>query len=236
MRTVLTIARREVRLAFALPLTYIVMAALLFLFGYFFAANVLIEQQAHLRGFVFPASLFLTLITPLLTMRLLAEEQKLGTLELLLTSPVRDAELVFGKFLAAFTVVLAVLALTLYYPFLLVIFGDPDPGPMATGYLGLLLLGAANTAIGLLASALTANQIVAAVLGMAVLLFLWISESVASIVRGPVGQFFTYLSLRQHFDDFAWGIVEVSDVVYYLGLIAVALFLTVRVLELRRWR
>jgi ABC-2 type transport system permease protein len=236
MQTALTIALREVRLAFALPLTYIVMAVLLFLFGYFFAANVLIEQQAHLRGFVFPASLFLTLITPLLTMRLLAEEQKLGTLELLLTSPVRDVELVFGKFLAAFTVVLAVLALTLYYPFLLIAFGDPDLGPMATGYLGLLLLGAANVAIGLLASSLTTNQIVAAVLGMAVLLFLWISESVANVVRGPIGEFFTYLSLRQHFDDFAWGVIEVGDIVYYLSLIAVALFLTVRVLELRRWR
>ena len=168
-------------------------------------------------------------------MRLLAEEQKLGTLELLLTSPVRDWEVVAGKYIAAFLTLSVTMALTLYYVFLLYVFASPDTGPVLSAYLGLYLYGAASLAIGLLASSLSSNQIVAAVIGMAVLLTLSFIDRVADIVSGTAADVLNGFSMTDHFQDFTRGIVDTWHVVYYITLAAVFLFLTVRSLETRRW-
>lgn len=158
----------------------------------------------------------------------------MGTLELLLTNPVRDIEVVLGKYLASLVTLLVMLALTFYYPLLLFWFGDPDLGPLLTGYLGMFLLGAAMMAVGLLASSLTANQIVAAVLGLGLLILMWVVGSLG--MTSAVGKVLDYLSLTGHFSDFTWGVIDTKSVIYYISVAAVFVFLTARSLEMRRWR
>jgi ABC-2 type transport system permease protein len=175
-------------------------------------------------------------LPPLLTMRLLAEEQKLGTIELLLTAPVYDWEVVIGKYLASLTFFMTTLALTLYYVLLLYWFGNPDSGPIWSAYLGTILYGAAALSVGLLASSLTSNQIVAAVIGVGLLLLLTFIDLAADQLGGGLSTFLAEVGLRSHFDDFSRGVVDTSNLVYYLALTGVFLFLTIRSLESRRWR
>jgi ABC-2 type transport system permease protein len=178
----------------------------------------------------------LIFVVPLLTMRLLADEQKTGTIEILLTAPVRDWEVVLGKYLAAMGMFGVMLACTLYFPFILWrVGGTPDWGPILTGYLGLILLTSAMMAIGTLASAVTENQIVAAVLSFGILLLLWLIEAAGNIATGSA-TVLTYLSLPAHYNDFARGAINLEDVVYYLSVTIAALFIATRMLETRRYR
>lgn len=238
MRNILAIAGKELKAYFASPMAYVISAVFLAMSGFFFAQDLTVFQFARLQGFHGAGSFLLLLLAPILTMRLLAEEQKLGTLELLLTAPVRDYEVVLGKFLAALGILVGMLVITLYYPVLLVFFAEPDPGPIFSGYLGLLLLGSSFLAVGLLASSLTSNQIVAAVLGIGMLLLFWVMNTASNLVQGvPAGQeVLTYLSLSSHYTDFLRGVVDSKDVLYYLSFIIVTLFFTMRSLETRRWR
>jgi ABC-2 type transport system permease protein len=231
------IAWKETKLYFGTPAAYIVGAMFLGLTGVFFVADVTSPfAEAGVRGIVDWASFFVIFLAPLLTMRLLAEEQKLGTLELLLTSPVRDWEVVLGKYIASFLILAAILAVTLYYVVLLYSFGDPDTGPVLSGYLGLLLYGAAALAIGLLGSSLSSNQIVAAVVGIAILLMLSFVNLIADIVTGVASEVFNGMSMNEHIVDFSRGVIDTSSLVFFLSLTAVFLFLTIRSLETRRWR
>jgi ABC-2 type transport system permease protein len=168
-------------------------------------------------------------------MRLLAEEKKMGTLELLLTAPVRDSEVIMGKFLGSLGILTAMLALTFYYPILLMWFGDPDWGPIATGYLGLFLLGGASLAVGLFASSLTSNQIVAAVVAGGVLFALWFVGMAADLLPEALGEVIGYLSLSYHFPDFTRGMIDTRGVIYYLSITVLFLFLAIRSLESSRW-
>ncbi|MBI2907915.1 MAG: ABC transporter permease subunit [Chloroflexi bacterium] len=236
MRNTTSIAVKELRSYFASPIAYVVTAVFLVITGYFFAFNIVNAQEATIRGFLFPGGFVMLLLAPILTMRLLAEEQKMGTLELLLTAPVRDAEVVLGKYVASILIYLAMIALTLYYPVLLFLFGDPDPGPIASGYLGLFLLGAAFIAVGILASSLSSNQIVAAVIGFGILILLWVINGAGGFLSGPPKAVVDYLALPAHFGDFAAGIIDTKNLIYYLSLTALFLFLAVRSLETRRWR
>ena len=236
MTNTATIAWREIQAYFSTPTAYVVGAMFLILTGIFFVFDVTGPfPEASARGFITWASFFVVFLSPLLTMRLLAEEQKMGTLELLLTSPVRDWEVVAGKYLASFLALAVTMALTLYYVFLLYVFAAPDTGPVLSAYLGLYLYGAAALAIGLMASSLSSNQIVAAVIGMAILLMLSFMDRVADIVSGTAADVLNGLSMTDHFQDFTRGIVDTWHVVYYITLAAVFLFLTVRSLETRRW-
>ena len=236
MTNILAIANRELRAYFATPIAYVVMAVFLVLTGYFFATSPLTFFDTAITGFLNPGSFVLLLISPILTMRLFAEEQKLGTIELLLTAPVRDAEVVAGKLLASLGILAVMLALTLYYPLLLFIFGSPDQGPILSGYLGLFLLGGVFLSAGLLSSSITSNQIVAAVVGLGILLGLWLVGSAASLVTGLPATVLSFIALSSHFPDFAKGVIDITGVVYYLTLTALFFFLTVRSLESRRWR
>lgn len=231
------IALKEMKLYFGTPAAYIVGAMFLGLTGVFFVADVTAPfAEAGVRGIVDWASFFIIFLAPLLTMRLLAEEQKLGTLELLLTSPVRDWEVVLGKYIASFLILAAILAVTLYYVVIIYSFGDPDTGPVLSGYLGLLLYGAAALAIGLLGSSLSSNQIVAAVVGIAILLMLSFVNLIADIVTGVASEVFNGMSMNEHIVDFSRGVIDTSSLVFFLSLTAVFLFLTIRSLETRRWR
>ena len=236
MRTALIIARRELLAYFISPIAYMVSAMFLLIAGYLFSLILIQSQQANMDGLFFNVTVILIFVTPLLTMRLLADEQKTGTLEILLTAPVRDWEVVVGKYLAAMGLFLIMLAATLYYPFILWrIGGSPDWGPIASGYLGLILLSSAMMAIGTLTSALTENQIVAAVLGIGLLWWLWLLGAAGNIAPAAAAGL-AYMALPAHYDAFARGAINLEDVLYYLSVTATALFLATRILETRRYR
>ena len=236
MTRTVAIARRELSSYFSSPLAYVITAAFLVIAGYFFSVNVIFSRQATVRPLFQTMYTILLLLAPAMTMRLLAEEQKSGTIELLLTAPVREIEVVLGKFLAGLAFFAVMLVLTLYYPFLLWMYGNPDTGGIIGGYLGALLFCGAIVSVGLLTSSLTQNQIVAAVLSFAILLLLWVVDGLSSVFGGRVGDALSYLALYPHFNDMTRGAIDTKDVLYYLSLTAVALFLAWRTLEARRWR
>ncbi len=247
------IAVKELRTYFASPMAYVVSAAFLAITGFFFVASVSDAfSEATIRGFLAGAIFFMIFMSPAITMRLLAEEQKIGTLELLLTSPVREVEIVVGKFLAAFFTVVVMLVLSLYFVIVLFVYGIPDAGPLLTGYLGLVLYASATLAIGLFASALSPNQIVGLVVGAGLLTGLTIIDFVSERVQGisaqildafQLGASFSVFDLGSfgvaesgHFADFARGVLSIQDVAFYISITAVFLMLTVIALETRRWR
>jgi len=173
---------------------------------------------------------------PMLTMRLFAEEKKSGTMELLLTYPVRDGEILVGKFLAAAALYVVLLALTLVYPALVAYFTRVEWGPILTGYLGLVLMGGTFLAVGLLVSSLTENQIVAGFGTFGILLLFWVIGWGAEFAGGTLRTVLQYLSVTEHIDTFSRGLIDTKDVVYHASAIALALFLSLRSLESKRWR
>ncbi|MBI4304005.1 MAG: ABC transporter permease subunit [Chloroflexi bacterium] len=235
MRNITTIATKEFKSYLSSPMAYVVTGIFLALTGFFFSFSPSTYFETSVRGFLEAGGMLLLLLASVLTMRLLAEEKKLGTIELLLTSPIRDSDVVLGKFLGSVYILAAMLGLTLYYPTLLLIFGDPDLGPIGTGYLGLFLLGATSLAVGLFASSLTANQIVAAVTSGGILFALWFIGAAADFLPKALGQFVNYLSLSYYFPDFMRGIVDTRGIVYYVSITILFLFLSIRSLENSRW-
>lgn len=253
MRFITVIAVKEIRTYFGSPMAYVVSAAFLAITGFFFVASVSDPfAEASIRGYLAGAVFFMIFMSPALTMRLIAEEQKLGTLELLLTSPIREFEIVIGKFIAAFVMMAIMTGLSLYFVVVLFVYGDPDIGPLLSGFLGLGLYAAATLAVGLFASALSSNQIVGLIVGSGILTALTIIDFVSERLTGlasqvldgfQLGASFSVFDLDSfgvaqggHFADFAKGIISVSDIAYYISLTAVFLLLTVLVLEARRWR
>jgi ABC-2 type transport system permease protein len=181
------------------------------------------------------AVILLLSLMPLVTMRLLAEERQTGTIELLLTYPVRDGAVLIGKYLAALALYAILLGLTLVYPLMLFFFARPEWAPILTGYLGLFLMGGAFLAVGLLASSLTRNQIVSAVITFGILLMFWVVGWAAENMGGTFGPILRHLSILDHFDSFSKGVLDTKDVIYYLNFTLVALFLAFRSLESQRW-
>jgi len=235
VRNTTTIALKEFKSYLASPMAYVVTGIFLVLTGFLFSISPATYFETSIRGFLGTGNLLLLLLASVLTMRLLAEERKMGTLELLLTAPVRDSEVIAGKFLGSLGILTAMLALTFYYPILLMWFGDPDWGPIATGYLGLFLLGSVSLAVGLFASSLTSNQLVAAVVAGGILFALWFVGMAADLLPEALGEVIGYLSLSYHFPDFMRGIIDTRGLIYYLSITVLFLFLAVRSLESSRW-
>ena len=235
MRNTLTIAQKEFKSYLASPMAYVVTGIFLVLTGVFFGISSSTYLETSIRGFLDTGSIVLLLLAAVLTMRLLAEERKLGTLELLLTAPVRDSELIVGKFLGSLGILTVMLVLTLYYPLLLIIFGDPDLGPIGTGYLGIFLLGSTCLAIGLFASSLTSNQIVSAVVAGGILFALWFIGMAAGYLPEALGEIINYFSLSYYFPDFVTGIIDTRGIIYYLSITVLFIFLAIRSLENSRW-
>lgn len=236
MRNVWAVATRELRSYFLSPLAYVVIALFLALSGYLFALILANGREASLRGLVQNVSVLYLFIVPAISMRLLAEEQRTGTVELLLTNPVQEWEIVTGKFLASVMLVLVMLALTLVFPLFLFIFGNPDRGPIITGYVGIFLQAAAFLSIGLWASSLTQNQIVAAIVSFALLLILWLSDNLGQFLGGTFGSIVSYTSVINHFQSFPQGVIQSNDVVYYLTLVLAGIVLSTLSLQSRRYR
>ena len=237
MKNTLSIAWKETRTYFVSPMAYVIIAVYAGLASYYFVTSIGgVLPEATIRGYIIPSTLIFVLLSPLITMRLLAEEQKLGTLELLMTSPVRDYEIVLGKFLAALASLLSILVPTVYLVLLLMWFGTPDTGPILSGYLGLILFGMSTLSVGLFASSLSGNQIVASVIAMGILLLLSIIDLASTYVGGVFTDIVLEISITTHFQDFARGVVDTHDIIFYVIFTIFMLFLTVRSLESRRWR
>ena len=201
-----------------------------------FSLILFFSQEATLRYLFGTMTTVLLFIAPVLAMRLLAEEYRSGTIELLLTAPLRDWELVLGKWMASVVLWATMLLFTLVYPYFLYLYGPPDWGPVITGYVGIFLFGAALLALGTLASALTENQIVAAILGVVFTVGLWVLRGAGDLVSGPLQSLITYIALADHTLDFTRGVMDTRDVLYFLSVITVALFLATRAVEVRRMR
>jgi ABC-2 type transport system permease protein len=257
VRNVLTIAGREIRSYFVSPIAYVVLTGFLLLGGWFFfnllarfnllltiysaQQNPQVLQRLNLNEFVIAPllhnlSVVLVILVPVITMRSLAEEKKTGTYELLLTSPLKISEIVLGKFLGSFVFVLLMVALTGVYPLILLTYGNPETGVILAGYLGLLLLATAFVAVGLLTSSFTENQIIAAVSCLVGLLLLYIIAWPADNAGETIGAMLRYVSLTEHFAQMVKGIIDSKDLVYFLSVIVLALFLTHRSVESIRWR
>jgi ABC-2 type transport system permease protein len=228
------VAKREFRAIFVWPTIYFVATLFLFITGLNFFATVALRNVTSLAQVFYSISILLLIVAPILTMRLLSEETRSGTLELLLTSPVRDWEVVVGKFLAAYLFFIVMLIPTLYYLFLLMYYGKPEIPVIFSGYLGLILLGTMLTGLGVLASALSSNQIVAAVLGIVFISFFWLVGGVGTAVDGLFGDVLVYLSIQEHFTDFLLGLITTNNIVYFLSVTVGSLFVATRILEVRR--
>ncbi len=247
MRNVWTIARREYRLYFSTPAAYMVAFLILVVLGLLFYANVAaaIVQQASgatppgVQVVLGPMVTLLLFFTPAITMRLIAEESRLGTIELLLTAPVRDWEVVVGKWLGGFLFMLTVIAITWVFPIVLNIITKPgiDQGPLVTGYLGVALFSAALIAIGVMISSFFSNQVAAFFATLGVFLILWLVSVPAQAMGGAGGDLVRYLDFSEHFYNSLYqGVIQLSDVVYYLSVTALALFFGSMSVETRRWR
>jgi len=257
MRNLRHIVVKELRSLFVSPIAYVVIPGFLILSGFFFYdlltsytrlvsfyqmyRNPMVLDQLNVNDFILSPlfqniNVLLLLVIPLITMRLFAEEKKQGTDELLFTLPLKTGEIVLGKALAAILFFLVILVLTAPYPIILSKISNPDVGKIFSAYLGLFLLGISFISLGLFASSLTDNQIVAAVLGFSALLLFWIVGWIGETAEGPLALVLGAVSLTNHFEGFAKGVLEVKDLVYFATFIGFWIFLTLRSVESVRWR
>lgn len=254
MNNILAIAHKELKSYFASPIAYVVIGLFALMFGFFYYTllGIFIEQGMRMMGLqggptqnvndqmirplFLNASVLLLFVLPMITMRTYSEEKRSGTIELLLTAPLTDVQIIMGKFLGAMALYAAMLAVTLIHVGVLFAFGTPEWIPIATGYLGLLLMGGCFISVGLLISSFTRNQIVAVMATFAVFLLLWVINWAGPLTGPRTSAVLDYLSITSHLDDFTRGVVDTKHVVYYVSFIAFGLFLTARSVDTERWR
>lgn len=254
MRNVGTIFSKEIRTYFTSPVAYGLMAFFAILSGYFFYVYVAIfvtrGMESQMAGRAMPmdvnewvvrpvlmnVSVIGLFLIPLITMRVFSEEKARGTMELLTTSPVRDMEIILGKWFAALAMYAAIVAVAFLNILFLYLYGKPEITPILTGFLGLVLQGGMLLAIGTFISTTTKNQIVAAFSTFAICLILWVLDWVSSVSQEAWAKVVSYLSVVTHFEPFSKGVIDTKDVVFYLTMIFLGLFLTARSLESERWR
>ena len=235
MHNILPIFRREVRSYFNSPVAYVVIIVFLAIVGWFFTNNLFLMNVASLRVMFELVPLVYLFFVPAITMRLLAEEKKSGTLELLATKPVRDVEIVLGKFFAAWALLGVALLPTLIYLLTIIIFGSPDVGPILSGYVGLLLMGGVYIAIGVFASSLTENQIIAFITSFLIVLCLFLLDKVLMYVPAGLASILEYLAIDYHFSNIARGVIDTRNLVYFGSVLGLSLFLATVSLQRRKW-
>ncbi|MES1256679.1 MAG: ABC transporter permease [Acidobacteriota bacterium] len=255
MRNIAAIAQKELRSYFASPIGYIVLGLFALLYGYFYVTmlNYFVRQgmqmsmmgggqqainvnQMMIRPLLQNVTILILFMMPTVTMRAYAEEKRSGTIELLLTSPLSDWEIILGKFVGALALWGAMLAVTLVHIAVLFAYGRPEWKPIVTAYLGLVLMGGCFISVGLLISSLTKNQIVAGVATFTVFLLLWIVNWIGSFSGPTINAVTQYLSIVDQFDDFAKGVIDTSHLIYYISFISFGLFLTAKSVDSERWR
>jgi len=254
LRNVRIIFCKEMRSYFASPIAYLLLTMFALIFGFFFWSDlgyiVSVSREALRRGQPLPMNVNEQLIRPLLSnvsviglffipmisMRLFAEEKRMGTIELLTTSPLRDIEVILGKWMAALTLYACMIGFTLFNFIFLFIYSKPDWKPLLVGYLGLLLQAGCLLAIGIFVSTLTKNQIIAGGVTFGICLMLWVLGWVSGYDQGMIARTLAYMSVVTHFESFAKGVLDTRDAVFYLSVIFLGLFLTARSMESLRWR
>jgi ABC-2 type transport system permease protein len=256
MTNILAIAQKELKAYFASPIAYIVIGFWALLYGYFFVAilSFFVRQsmqmnqfgmqgpqsmnvnQQLIRPLLQNVNILVLFLMPMVTMRTYSEEKRSGTIELLLTSPVTDFQIIIGKFLGAMALYGCMLAVTLIHIGLLFIYGQPEWKPIVTTYIGLLLFGGCFVSLGLFISSLTKNQIVAGMVTFAVFLLLWIITWIGSFSGPTVDKITQYISILDHLDDFGKGVLDTTHIIYYLSFISFGLFLTAKSVDSERWR
>lgn len=254
MKNILIICRKELKSYFASPIAYLLMAIFAVIFGFFFysatAIFVVRGMEAQMMGRGMPmdvnewvvrpllmnASVVGLFLIPMITMRLFAEEKRSGTIELLMTSPVRDSEIIVGKWLAALIMYACILGISAVNIAILYAYGKPDTMPILTGYLGLLLQGGCLLAVGTFISTMTRNQIIAGGATFAACLLLWVLDWVSAYETTTWGKVVSYLSVVTHFEPFSKGVIDTKDVIFYVSMIFFGLFMTSRSMESLRWR
>jgi ABC-2 type transport system permease protein len=235
MHRTLTIAKREFASYFNGPAAYIVICLFLVLLGMFFWNPFFLFNRASVRSMFDLMSILLLPTAPAMTMGLLAEEKRTGTLEVLLTMPIKDTEVILGKFLGALGLLVVLLVLTVPYPISVSTLGNLDWGPVVAGYLAVLLQGAAMLAIGVLASSWTENQLIAFFTAAAICFLLWVISNFLPFVPAVMTSALEWLSFNYHFDSMLRGVIDTRDVIYFLSMIGFSLALAFRSLESRRW-
>jgi ABC-2 type transport system permease protein len=231
------IFKKELQSFFFSPVAYIVFASFLVVVGYLFTVILVSSKIATVEPLLFNAGFVLLLGSPVLTMRLISEERKSNTIELLLTSPISPAEVVIGKFLACFAVFFVLMLLTLQYPLILSQYAtNLDWGPVYTGYIGFALLGAAFIALGLFASSISENQVISAMVSFGMLILFWIIGWTKHAFDGPLGEAVSKISLFERYSEFLKGVIDSGNVIYFVVFTTIWLFLATRVLESDRWR
>ncbi len=234
-QNILPIFRRELRSYFNSPVAYVVIVVFLAIIGWFFTSNLFLMNVASMRVVFELVPLVFLFFVPAITMRLLAEEKKSGTLELLTTKPVTDAEIVIAKFLAAWALLAAALIPTFLYLITMMALGSIDLGPVITGYIGLLLMGGAYIAIGIFASSLTENQIIAFITGFLIVLALFLMDKVLMYVPEGLASTVEFLAVDYHFSNIARGVIDSRDIIYFVSLLGFSLLLATVSLERRKW-
>ena len=235
MNNVLTISGRQFRSYFNGPVAYIVICIVLVALGFFFWKTFFLFGVASAREMFRWLGLILVFALPALTMGLLAEEKRTGTIELLITMPVTEAQVILGKFFGVFGLYAVLLALTILYPMSISTLGDLDWGPVLGGYVGLLLQGSAILAIGLMASSWTNNQLIALFVALTLSVFFWILDKFLPLLPTSAASVLQWLSFDYHFQSMARGVIDLRDVLYFLSMTIFALALAFRALESRRW-
>jgi ABC-2 type transport system permease protein len=233
MRTFGALLLKEEMAIFTSPIAYVVLAVFLLIMGYTFTLTLFVTHAPTLVHIFFQIYVMFLLTVPIITMRLVAEERRLRTIELLLVAPVSEVAVVFAKYLASLSLVIVMLALSGSYAVALGVLGGPDWGPIWSGYLGLFLLGSALVAVGLFTSSLVSNQVVAALLSLSLFLLLWIIDHFGWLLPDPFDAFVVNLSLLVHFRPFATGSLFLSDAGYFISAVLLSLFLSVRALARR---
>jgi ABC-2 type transport system permease protein len=234
-QNILPIFKRELRSYFNSPVAYVVIVVFLVIIGWFFTSNLFLMNVASMRVVFELVPLVFLFFLPAITMRLLAEERKSGTLELLTTKPVTDAEIVIAKFLAAWVLLAAALLPTLLYLITILALGSIELGPVISGYIGLLLMGGAYIAIGIFASSLTENQIIAFITSFLIVLALFLMDKVLMYVPEGLASTVEFLSVDYHFSNIARGVIDSRDIIYFVSLLGFSLLLATVSLERRKW-
>lgn len=235
MKNVWFIMQKELKVYFTSAIAYALGAFFLAVTGYFFSLIIFYSGSTSFGPVFNNIAVILLFVLPLLSMRLIAEERKSGTIEILLTRPIKDWQIVTGKFLAALVLYLVMLAFTAFYLIVVFKYGKVELAVLFSGYLGIFLVGASILSLGVFISALTSNQIIAAVATFALCLILWLISSSSGLTGGNEN-ILSYLSLSSHLDDFVNGTINLKNIIYYLSFIFFWIYLTTRILELRNWR
>lgn len=236
MQNTLTIAGRQFRSYFNGPVAYIVICLIMLFLGFFFWQSFFLYNKATVREMFSYFALILTFGAPMLTMGLLAEEKRSGTIELLITMPVKDSEVILGKFLGVLGLLGVLIALTLPYPISVSTLGNLDWGPVFAGYFGLVLEGAALLAIGLMASSFTDNQLIALFVSLTISVLFFLLHKVLPLLPSQAAPFFEWLSFDVHFEAMTRGVLDIRDMIFFLSITGFSLGLAFRALESRRWR